>query len=124
DNEHAKAGNINHALGVTDGELLLTLDADHVPHPEILDATVGYFADPDVALVQTPHDFYNRDSAQHSRPERHEQSLFYDVLAPGKDRHGAAFWCGSATVIRRRALEDVGGVRTDTVAEDFHTTIA
>ena len=34
------------------------------------------------------------------------------------------FWCGSATLVRRVALEGVGGVLTDTVAEDFHTTIA
>lgn len=124
DNAHAKAGNINHALTVTDGELILMLDADHVPLPHILDATVGYFEDDDVALVQTPHDFSNRDSVQHTKYQRHEQSLFYSVIAPGKDRHNAMFWCGSATVVRRRALEAVGGVLTDTVAEDFHTTIA
>jgi cellulose synthase (UDP-forming) len=124
DNSHAKAGNINHALGLTEGELILFLDADHVPLPEILDATVGYFDDPDLALVQTPHDFSNRDSAQHTRADRHEQTLFFEVIAPGKDRHNAMFWCGSATIIRRRALLEVGGVLTDTVAEDFHTTIA
>jgi cellulose synthase (UDP-forming) len=124
DNAHAKAGNINHALPLTDGELILFLDADHVPRPDILDATVGYFSDSRVALVQTPHDFLNRDSAQHTGPARHEQTLFYDVIAPGKDRDNAMFWCGSATVVRRAALVDVGGVLTDTVAEDFHTTIA
>ena len=124
DNAHAKAGNINHALGVTDGELILMLDADHVPLPHILDATVGYFEDEEVALVQTPHDFSNRDSVQHTKYQRHEQSLFYSVIAPGKNRHNAMFWCGSATVVRRTALEGVGGVLTDTVAEDFHTTIA
>jgi len=124
DNAHAKAGNINAALARTKGELLLVLDADHVPLPEVLDATVGYFDDPKVALVQTPHDFYNRDSVQHSDARRHEQSLFYEVIAPGKARHNGAYWCGSAAVIRRAALEDVGGVRYDTIAEDFHTTIA
>jgi cellulose synthase (UDP-forming) len=124
DNAHAKAGNINHALPLTHGELILFLDADHVPLPGILDATTGYFSDPDVALVQTPHDFLNRDSAQHTAPARHEQTLFYEVIAPGKDRHNSMFWCGSATVVRRAALEEVGGVLTETVAEDFHTTIA
>jgi cellulose synthase/poly-beta-1,6-N-acetylglucosamine synthase-like glycosyltransferase len=124
DNAHAKAGNINHALPLTDGELILFLDADHVPLPDILDATTGYFTDPDVALVQTPHDFLNRDSAQHSAPARHEQTLFYEVIAPGKDRHNSMFWCGSATLVRRTALDAVGGVLTETVAEDFHTTIA
>ncbi len=123
DNAHAKAGNINHALGRTEGELIFFLDADHVPLPDALDLTVGYFEDPEVALVQSPHDFYNQDSVQHYGPGRHEQSLFFNVVSPGKDRHNAAFWCGSATLVRRRALMQVGGVATETIAEDFHTTI-
>jgi cellulose synthase (UDP-forming) len=123
DNRHAKAGNINHALPRTDGDLIFFLDADHVPLPDALDLTVGYFSDPRVALVQSPHDFYNQDSVQHYEAGRHEQSLFFEVVCPGKDRHNASFWCGSATVVRRVALEEVGGVATETIAEDFHTTI-
>ncbi len=122
-NEHAKAGNINHALGLTDGQLLLILDADHVPQPDILDATVGYFDDPAVAVVQTPHDFGNHDSFQHFETGRHDQSMFFEVIMVGKDRHDGAFWCGSAALILRHALEGIGGIATETVAEDFHTTI-
>jgi cellulose synthase (UDP-forming) len=123
DNAHAKAGNINAALPRTHGDLVLMLDADHVPMPDALDALVGYFEDPSVGLVQSPHDFSNQDSVQHYAVGRHEQSLFYHVICPGKDRHGAAFWCGSAAVIRREALLGIGGVATETIAEDFHTTI-
>ena len=123
DNRHAKAGNINHALEVVNAELLLVLDADHVPQPDILDATVGYFDDPKVAVVQTPHDFSNHDSFQHFETGRHDQSMFFEVILPGKDRHNSVFWCGSAAVIRREALVEVGGVATETIAEDFHTTI-
>ena len=123
DNTHAKAGNINHALKVLDGELLLVLDADHVPQPDILDATVGYFDDSEVAVVQTPHDFSNQDSFQHFATGKHDQSMFFEVILPGKDRHNGVFWCGSAAVIRRAALVEVGGVATQTIAEDFHTTI-
>ncbi len=123
DNSHAKAGNLNAALPRTDGELVLVLDADHVPMPDALDALVGYFDDPLMAVVQTPHDFFNHDSAQHYSAGRHEQSLFYRVVCPGKDRHGAAYWCGSAALIRRQALLEIGGVATETIAEDFHTTI-
>jgi cellulose synthase (UDP-forming) len=123
DNSHAKAGNINAALPRTEGELVLMLDADHVPMPDALDAIVGYFDDERVGLVQSPHDFFNHDSVQHYVVGRHEQSLFYHVVCPGKDRHGAAYWCGSAAVLRRQALLDIGGVATETIAEDFHTTI-
>ena len=107
----------------TSGQLLLILDADHVPQPDILDATVGYFDDPSVALVQTPHDFGNHDSFQHFETGRHDQSMFFEVIMPGKDRHDGAFWCGSAALILRQALEGIGGIATETVAEDFHTTI-
>jgi cellulose synthase (UDP-forming) len=123
DNSHAKAGNINAALPRTGGELVLMLDADHVPMPDALDAMVGYFDDERVALVQSPHDFFNHDSVQHYVVGRHEQSLFYRVVCPGKDRHGAAYWCGSAALLRRQALLEIGGVATETIAEDFHTTI-
>ena len=123
DNRHAKAGNINHALEIVDAELLLVLYADHVPQPDILDATVGYFDDPKMAVVQTPHDFGNHDSFQHFETGRHDQSMFFEVILPGKDRHNSVFWCGSAAVIRREALLEVGGVATETIAEDFHTTI-
>jgi len=123
DNSHAKAGNINAALPRTEGDLILILDADHVPMPDALDALVGYFDDERMAIVQTPHDFFNHDSAQHYNAGRHEQSLFYRVICPGKDRHGAAYWCGSAALINRHALLEIGGVATETIAEDFHTTI-
>jgi cellulose synthase (UDP-forming) len=123
DNTHAKAGNLNAALPRTDGELVFVLDADHVPMPDALDALVGYFDDDRMAVVQSPHDFSNHDSVQHYMVGRHEQSLFYRVICPGKDRHGAAFWCGSAALIRRRALLEIGGVATETIAEDFHSTI-
>lgn len=123
DNSHAKAGNLNAALPRTEGDLVLVLDADHVPMPDTLEALVGYFDDERMAVVQTPHDFFNHDSAQHYAVGRHEQSLFYRVVCPGKDRHGAAYWCGSAALINRHALLEIGGVATETIAEDFHTTI-
>ncbi len=123
DNAHAKAGNLNAALPQTEGELVFVLDADHVPMPDALDALVGYFDDERMAIVQTPHDFFNHDSVQHYVVGRHEQSLFYRVICPGKDRHRAAYWCGSAALINRHALLEIGGVATETIAEDFHTTI-
>jgi cellulose synthase (UDP-forming) len=123
DQAHAKAGNINHAIPLTDGDFVLVLDADHVPLPDALDTLVGYFEDPEVALVQTPHDFSNHDSIQHYDLGRHEQSVFFSAICVGKDHHNAAFWCGSGALIRRDALLSIGGVATDTIAEDFHTTI-
>ncbi|HEY1688983.1 MAG TPA: glycosyltransferase family 2 protein [Solirubrobacteraceae bacterium] len=123
ENSHAKAGNINHALTRTEGDLVLVLDADHVPLPDALQMLKRGFEDERLALVQSPHDFSNHDSVQHYGEGRHEQSLFFDVICPGKDRHEAAYWCGSGALIRRRALLEIGGVAVETIAEDFHTTI-
>ena len=127
-NTHAKAGNINNALGLTDGQFIAVFDADQVPHPDFLVRTLGIFHDERVALVQTPQEFYNLDSVQHVPDPRtgaawHEQTLFYSVIQPGKDRMNAAFWCGSNAVLRRAALLSIGGVATGTITEDIHTSM-
>jgi len=68
DNTHAKAGNINHALGITNGDLIFCLDADHVPLPDALDALVGYFDDDKVALVQVRTTSTTRTRYSTTRP--------------------------------------------------------
>lgn len=129
DNRGAKAGNVNAALPQTGGEFIAIFDADHAPFEEFLTELLGYFDDPEVALVQSPQAYYNLDSFQHGREKRfegkpwHEQSIFYDMIMPGKDRVNAAFWCGSSAILRRSALEEVGGVNTLTVTEDMHTAM-
>lgn len=125
---HAKAGNLNHALGVVEAEFVAVLDADHVAERDFLVKTLGYFDDPRVCLVQTPQDFYNLDSFEHEaspaeRATYHEQALFYRVIQAGKNRLDAAFWCGTGAVLRTAALREVGGVATDTLTEDIDTTI-
>ncbi|HWK90036.1 MAG TPA: glycosyltransferase, partial [Longimicrobium sp.] len=127
--EHAKAGNLNHALAHTDGEFVLQLDADHVPLPHILDRLLGFFADdPRLAFVQSPQDFYNTDAFTYDVNEAwrriwEEQRLFFSVIQPGKDSANCAFFCGSCAVFRREALDEVGGFSTGTVTEDIETSL-
>lgn len=102
---HAKAGNLNNALLATEGEFLLILDADQVPLPEILDRTLGYFEDEQMALVQTPQWFVN---VPESDPLGSQAPLFYGPIQQGKDGWNAAFFCGSNAVIRREALMQLG----------------
>jgi cellulose synthase (UDP-forming) len=126
DNAHAKAGNLNHALSIIDADIIGVLDADHAPSGRFLTATLPYFSDPALAFVQTPQDFYNRDSFEHTRMGQvvhSEEDLFYEGIAPGKNRWQAAFWCGTCAVLRTLALRSVGGVATDTVTEDIHTSV-
>jgi cellulose synthase (UDP-forming) len=125
-NNHAKAGNINTAMRKTKGELILILDCDHIPSRPILKNTVGFFLNPKVALVQTPHWFYNPDPFERnlltggSVPVGNE--LFYKVLQKGNDFWNAAFFCGSAAVIRKDYVLEIGGIATETVTEDCHTS--
>jgi cellulose synthase (UDP-forming) len=127
-NAHAKAGNLNHALAYTHGQFIAIFDADHAPKRTFLTRTLGFFSDRKVAFVQTPQDFYNLDSFQHrwkrgSTQLWTEQSLFFRVIQRGKDYWNAAFFCGSCAVIRRSALDEIGGFAAGTVTEDLHTSI-
>jgi cellulose synthase (UDP-forming) len=124
---HAKAGNINHALPHTSGEVIAIFDTDHAPTSSFLRETVGFFEEEQVAFVQTPQHFYNADVFQKNlRIETtlpNEQALFYRVLQPGRDRHNSAFFAGSCGLFRRQPLMEVGGFQTDTITEDIHTSL-
>ncbi|MFL5685172.1 MAG: glycosyltransferase [Chloroflexota bacterium] len=126
-NEGAKAGNLNHALESIDADIIGVLDADHVPTARFLTALLPYFDDPKLAFVQSPQDFYNLESFEHQRRRNgevfNEEAVFYRVIAPAKNRWSAPFWCGTCAMIRVDALRSVGGVSTDSVTEDIHTTI-
>ena len=119
----ARAGALNHALALSQAELIFVLDADQVPLPDALHVTVGYFSDPEVAIVQTPLEYLNRDSVLHSRNDRHERSVDNEVYGPARDHLGATVWNGSASVVRRSAMKSVGAVALDTTTGDLQTSV-
>ncbi|WP_428944736.1 UDP-forming cellulose synthase catalytic subunit [Pantoea sp. FN060301] len=128
DNRHAKAGNLNHAMRITKGELITVFDCDHVATRAFLQATVAPFLkDPKLALLQTPHYFYSPDPFERNlkaaREVPNEGALFYGPVQQGNDNWNATFFCGSCAVIRRSALEEIGGFATETVTEDAHTAL-
>ena len=128
DNAHAKAGNLNHAMKLTHGELICVFDCDHVATRIFLQATVGGFLqDPKLALVQTPHYFYSPDPFERNlsvgRNIPNEGALFYGPIQQGNDNWNATFFCGSCAVIRRSALDQIGGFAVETVTEDAHTAL-
>jgi len=127
-NEHAKAGNINAALEQVNGELIVIFDCDHVPTVEFLENTVKPFADDEkLWLVQTPHFLINDDPVERNVGNRDdmpsESELFYTLAMRGLDFWNAAFFCGSGAVIRRKHLDEIGGIATQTVTEDIETSI-
>lgn len=129
ENTNAKAGNLNHALTHhCKSELVLILDADHVPTRDILKNTVGFFGqDPKLFLVQTPHYFVNPDplerNLQTHRDMPGEPEMFYGFVQNGLDSWGASYFCGSAAVLRRSSLAAVGGLAGETVTEDAETAL-
>jgi cellulose synthase (UDP-forming) len=127
DNRDRKAGNHNHALTVSTAPFIVSMDADFVPFPNFIYRTIGFFRDPTVAIVQTPQCFYNAEPMRKNLglvkylPD--ELDFFFRVMQPGRDAWGAAFYCGSAAMIRRQAILEIGGFVTVTDIEDQATAV-
>ena len=150
-NEHAKAGNLNNALKRTGlacaegaglggewlnfgpaaapGELVLILDCDHVPTRDFLKNTAGFFLkDEKLFLVQTPHFFINPNPIEKNlgthNDAPNENEMFYRAVQPGLDFWNSSFFCGSAALLRRKHLEEAGGISGDTITEDAETALS
>ena len=128
DNKHAKAGNLNAAMSRTTAEYIAIFDCDHIPTRAFLQMTMGFMvADKNLALVQTPHHFYSPDPFQRNLEAGTrvpaEGNMFYGLIQDGNDYWNATFFCGSCAVLRRSALEQIGGFATETVTEDAHTML-
>jgi cellulose synthase (UDP-forming) len=123
-NAHAKAGNINHALTKTNADYVALFDADFIVQRNFLMRTVGFFADPVVGIVQTPHTFYNHDPMQTNLAVRKtlpdDQRFFFEAIMPSRDGWDTAFCCGSNSVTRREALRSIGdALPTQSITEDM-----
>nr|WP_153005499.1 UDP-forming cellulose synthase catalytic subunit [Aureimonas ureilytica] len=127
-NTSAKAGNLNHGMTQSTGELIAVFDADHAPARDFLAETVGYFEDdPRLFLVQTPHFFLNPDPLERNlrtfdkMPSENE--MFYGIIQRGLDKWNAAFFCGSAALLRREALTETSGFSGISITEDCETAV-
>ena len=128
DNNHAKAGNINRALARLDSPYVAIFDCDHVPTRSFMQVTLGWFLrDSKLGMLQTPHHFYSPDPFERNlgqfRTIPNEGELFYGIVQDGNDFWNATFFCGSCAVLRRSALNEIGGIAVETVTEDAHTSL-
>lgn len=122
DNEHAKAGNINYALSQTQSELFMILDADFIVKKNFIYEVLPYFQDEQVALVQYPQTFYNKDPFQLMRESLYnEQELFMRFLEPQLAKENALIHVGTNAILRRSAIEKIGGIPTKSITEDMAT---
>ncbi len=118
-----KAGNINNALKQTDGDFIVVFDADHIPVSTFLTELIDNFKDEKVALVQTPQYFFNPDPFQKNlgliKQLTNEQELFFRVIQPGLAQWNSVICCGTNFIVRRKALDEIGGFPVNTITEDM-----
>lgn len=145
-NEHAKAGNINHALQHTSSPYIVTFDADMIPMKSFLMETLPYFIDNQLireqeikdglkeekmtkklGFIQVPQAFYNADIFQYQLFSEdiipNEQDYFHREVQLAKNSTNSVIYSGSNTVIARQALEEIEGFVTGIITEDIATGI-
>ncbi|HEY5822378.1 MAG TPA: glycosyltransferase family 2 protein [Propionibacteriaceae bacterium] len=118
----AKAGNVNYALSIAKADYFCIFDADFVPRPEFLIETVPFFVNENVAFVQTPQTYGNLVNLV-SRGAGYMQAVFYKFVQPGRNHFNAAFCVGTNVIFRRAAINDIGGIYTDSKSEDVWTSL-
>lgn len=119
----AKAGNINNGLRQTTNPFVVILDADHVPHPDLLQKMMPFFCDDRMGFVQSPQYYKNHHQNPVTAAAWEQQELFFGPLSKGKSRLNSTFMCGTNMIVRRAALEEVGGMAENNIAEDFLTSL-
>ncbi|WP_421657067.1 glycosyltransferase [Leptothermofonsia sp. ETS-13] len=126
-NRNAKAGNLNYGLRNSSGELVVVFDADFVPTRNFLTRTVGFFQKPAIALVQTHQCFYNPDQVTRNlgleKEVPHETEVSFRHYLLLREGSNSTPCYGSSFVMRRSALEEVGGFVTKSISEDLYTGI-
>ena len=138
DHKGAKAGNLNNALAHSDSPYVVTFDADMIPRSNFLMRTIPYFVECDLknrgkkeedkvklGFLQSPQSFYNLDLFQFNLYSEqripNEQDYFYKDIQVARTKTNSVIYGGSNTVLRREALESIGGFYTEAITEDFAT---
>jgi cellulose synthase (UDP-forming) len=125
DNTHAKAGNLNNLLKLTNGEFCLVLDADFIPKENILEKMLHYFEDTKMGFVQAPQVFYNLDLFQYNlgfnNKIPNEQDFFMRKVCKKRSNLNATLQLGTNTLFRKSALIEIGLIPTGSITEDMAT---
>jgi cellulose synthase (UDP-forming) len=123
DSTNAKAGNLNAALAHTSGDIIAIFDVDHVPNLDYLERTTGYFRNPRMGFVQVMLTFSNSGDTWVAKAAAETSLDYYNPTSLGADGIGGATLMGSNALIRRKALESIGGYQPG-LAEDLATSLA
>jgi cellulose synthase/poly-beta-1,6-N-acetylglucosamine synthase-like glycosyltransferase len=122
----AKAGALNYLNThhtPADTEIIGVIDADYHAQPDFLAALVGYFADPKLGFVQTPHDYRNWEHTSYLRMCYYEYKLFFYTTMAALSERDTALTVGTMCLIRAAALRDAGGWSEWCVTEDSELSV-
>ena len=122
-----KSGALNYALAMTplEFEIIGVIDADYLVAPEYLADLVPYFADENVAFVQTPQDYrdYRPESTLYQRACYHAYRYFFDLSMPSRNERNAIIFGGTMGLIRADALRQIGGWDEWCITEDAEASL-
>jgi len=114
-----KAGALKEGMEVARGDFLAVFDADFVPKPDFLRATVDYFTDPKVGFVQTRWTYLNRDYGFLTQGMGMLMDGHFVLEQVTRSRGGYIFnFNGTGGIWRRQAIQAAGGWQADTICED------
>ncbi len=114
-----KAGALAEATPKARGDLLAVFDADFVPEPSFLRATIDHFTDPTVGFVQTRWTYLNRDYGFLTQGMGMLLDGHFVLEQTTRSRNGYIFnFNGTGGVWRRKAIAAAGGWHDDTICED------
>lgn len=123
---HTKAGNLNHGLEYVatlprgSSDLVAVLDVDMIPSQHWLRAMVPHIlVDPKIAMANPPQRLYNIPDGD---PLGQSMDMLFDVMEPSKNATNSAWCCGTGFVVRRDALDGIGGVPEESINEDILTS--
>src|SRR2546423_11534234 len=120
-----KAGALNEATRrlPADVSILGIVDADYIVKPGFLSAMVGHFADERVAFVQTPQNYRDWRDSGYLRGLFYSYRYFFDITMPARANRNAIIFAGTMGLIRRSALERVGGWDESVITEDAEASL-
>lgn len=121
----AKAGALNKALQLTSpqAELISVVDSDYVAQPDFLERCTGFFADPKTGFLQTCQDYREWENSTYKRGCYFEYEMFFKLELPGISEWDAAYTIGTMCLIRRKALEEIGGWADWCLTEDSEVAV-
>lgn len=119
-----KAGALKAATKQAKGDFIAIFDADFLPKPDFLRATIPHFDNPKVGVVQTRWEHINRDYSLITRLQALQLNVHFTVEQQGRKAGNYLLqFNGTAGVWRRETIDSAGGWEADTLTEDLDLSI-